>query len=150
MSKVRKIESVFKTTDGGEFSTGEEAAKHQAILDAKANWEDACRRYGEALLAAAKTADGEVVELSLMRDYWYVHPGFVGQMPRLLRVSFYRWNCTYDERDGLTITESTDGRCSHYKVSELYVDRQKARDALYKKQLETIDEFRKEALTLRK
>lgn len=142
---VTKTKAVFKTSDGLEFLKEKDATAHQKVLDAERDFKDACRTYGEALLSEAKTADGETVELSLMRDYWYVHPGFVNQMPRLVSVSFYRWNCNYEDRNGLTIWVTDDERrIYHYPVRELYADELKAKAALKAARYKAIEEFTRE------
>lgn len=137
---IKQIQQSFRTSDSEEFKTQDDAEKHEAVLTAKENFETAAREYGEAMLDEAVTADGERFELSSMCDYYHINTNYFG-MPNIRQVSFYLWNCHYDLRDGLTISQQLENKYHSFAVKELYRHEKNAKRALIKAQRERIQEF---------
>lgn len=135
-----RVSQSFRTSDGEEFDSCDDAERHEAVLAAKESFETAAREYGEIMANEAQTADNERIELFCMHDYFYINPNYFG-IPDVRRVSFYRWNCHYDLRDGLTISQETDGKYHHYPAKELYRHEKNAQRALIAAQRKRIQEF---------
>ena len=66
------MKQVWKTSDGREFDSEEEADRHERLVKAADYYMDALLRYGQALAETQRTADGHPLELS--RTHYRVHP----------------------------------------------------------------------------
>jgi hypothetical protein len=150
------VPSKFKASDGREFDTKKEAERHEAVITAVKEYEDAKHRLGRCLAEREKTADGQPFDFAHWGDYFYVTPGY-GGMPGLSRVSFYVWTCTFDV-DGLervTIRQHRQvgppyqDRVEEYRIRDLYADERAARRALLKAQGEWLTERAKEVAELK-
>ena len=62
----------YKSSDGQEFETEEQAAYHEELIEAKGQYETARSVYGQRLFESQKTADGHPFQFSILLDYWYV------------------------------------------------------------------------------
>lgn len=138
---VKQVPQIFKTSDSEEFDSQDDAERHEAVLTAKEIFETAAREYGEAMLGEAVTADGERFDLALSCQYYYIAGRYGGGMPRLQSTYFYRWNCCYDLRGGLTITQRQSDSWQACPVKELYRHKTNAERALIVAQRERIREF---------
>lgn len=128
---VSETEPKFKTSDGREFTNKKDAERHEALVEASRAYENARRFFGKALAETQRTADDKPFDFSMLTDYWFVWEGWGD--PRLAKVDFYIWNCSFDlEREQFEIhqvdphTKAMRG----YRVSELYRYRENAERAL--------------------
>ena len=133
----------YKTSDGLEFETEEQAAYHEELIEAKDRYEAARSVYGQRLFESQKTADGYHFQFSMLLDYWYVWN--YGGFPRLDKVSFYRGNCGLNDRDETVILQHQDDDrgCRHfteYSIGELYRYKKNAQVVLLAAQKEYLEE----------
>lgn len=134
MERVQEVPTRFRTSDGNEYPTKEEAEKHEALIEAEADFERAKRRFGYALAETQETADGLAFKWSNPRDYWRVHWPY-GAPPRLERVEYLGLGDTEVRRDGehVEIVKRTyrDGSYDYrtYRISELYGSESAAKEA---------------------
>ncbi len=84
--QVKKVEAMFKTSDGEEFSDEKSAESHQKLIDVERQYDMAFRAYKQLLAETQKTADGFPFEFGVCRDYWY--PTWWGERPRIIKISF--------------------------------------------------------------
>lgn len=118
---VQSVAAKWKTTDGEEFSDQAAAVRHQAWVEARAAYEEACDNCNLLLAETARTATGKPFSLSQWTYYrvtrWW------GGLPRLESVMFD--TCNWQVRgpkDQVVITQLDDktGRVYDYPISELY------------------------------
>lgn len=140
---------VFKSEDGQEFLTEEEARKHDKVLKAQSDYRDAQLTYHRALLRSLKTADGAFFDFGLFNDYYYVDDWGMGSLPYLNKVHFHGWNFQLDEADeaGITMRDGTNHRW--FRISDLYVSKHEAQKALLKRQEEVLADLASQVNRLR-
>lgn len=129
---IEPIPMRYATDDGQQFATKEEALRHEALVEAEGQCQEAQWRLGRLLAETQRTADGRLFEFTTLRDYWYVSAWW-GGLPVLRRVSFYIWNCRVDrdrDQDEVVIwqeeSEGKDRRTQEYRIGELYVSERAA------------------------
>lgn len=129
----RKTAPKFVALDGTEFASKEEAKRYEKLLEAKDAYEQARLKFAQALWETQKTADGENFVLERPWHYFYIND--LWGMPELETVSFYIRNCNLREDNEIEIIlwEPDQRRYRTFKISELYVDKQKAKEALVEK-----------------
>lgn len=149
---VTKIPQVYRTNDGGEFDTKAAADKHEAMIEAKREFENAQAKFAKAVVGTYKTADGEQFEFR-WSQYWYIRDSF--SFPALHPVRLEGWYdqefCVDNSGKFFVVERSTDRKHeSRYDVTELYKDERKARAALADAMQERIKQYRQQLAELRK
>jgi hypothetical protein len=131
----------FKTTDGREFTDEAEAKLHDELIVAREAFDAARRRLNNAVLKTQRTADGQLFDFGLFRDYHYVRPGY-GGMPSMQTVSFLGWNFEISEHtDAVEIIDTTiSERRPRYAIASLYLDKRAANIALHLEQVAWLKE----------
>ena len=143
---VKAISVKYKSSDGQEFETEEQAQSHEELIEAKKQYETARSVYGQHLFESQKTADGHPFDLCAYRDYWYV--GRFLSFPLLERVSFHRGNCGLNDRDETVIIQHQDDdrgcrQFTEYSIGDLYLYEKNAQVALLAAQKERLEELSK-------
>lgn len=124
----------YQTSDGKSFTDKQDAERHEKLVVATREWEQARTRFGTALAQTQRTADGRLFDWTRW-TYYYVappHSGWGGG-PYLREVSFYVWNCSFDlDKEEMEILYSKDceKRPVAYRISELYANKDAAERAL--------------------
>jgi hypothetical protein len=136
---VKEVSVKFKASDGKEFGAKEDAERHDAVVVAAREFGEAKHRLGRVLAEREKTADGKPFEFPMLRDLYYVTPGWSG-MPTLNRVSFYVWSCEFEIDEHLELVtirqrkqvgRMSDGeRVESYRIADLYATEKAANVAL--------------------
>ena len=128
---IKTIVQKYETSDGRKFTDEAEAARHQALITAKDEYESARHKWVRALTATYKTADGQNFSLTKHGDYWRIANYFHDNaLPTLERVSFWVWHCDINEADHAVIIERKGEHTRHYRISELYASERNAKIAL--------------------
>jgi hypothetical protein len=134
---VREIPQTFRTSDGREFTDKGEAERHEALVEAKREYDTARAVLGRRLAETQKTADGRPFEFGVFGDYYFVTEGWSG-MPELLTVSFFGNNFSIDEHRiaEVVILQRAQGRDrdSEYRIADLYRGKAAAERALLEAQ----------------
>ncbi len=148
---METVPQKYKTTDDKEFENEKEAVKHEELITAQSEFEDALKRYSHALFESQETADGHPFKFTSSHDYYtLVVTGF--QMPRLQCIRFYFYNCTLDDNDAAYVTQRTDhdGNCVYqtYRISELYHDKVNAEAILLEAQEKYVSDVSKDVKNL--
>ena len=128
---VTKAPEQFKTSDGQKFDTIEEAERHEVLITAREQYNQGRRAFNRALAMTQKTADGELFDFGIFRDYYYITPGWSG-CPALQAVNFLGWNYEVEDNDDVKISKERDSdrqRIS-YPIKDLYRHKRKAEIAL--------------------
>ena len=92
---------VFKADDGSDHATAEEAKRRNELLEAKREFDAACKKLQRRLSEAVKTADGEWFEFGY-KEYWHV-VRFLGQVPRLERLLVYHYSANIEVGDDAVV-----------------------------------------------
>lgn len=143
---IKQVPTRYETSDGREYDTQQEAERHEALITAKREYEHAQKVFGQRLAETQKTADGYPFEFTLLRDYYYITPGF-HEMPALVRVGFSRWKpVQLNEADELVLTS---GRL-HCRIGDLYRSPRAAEEALLTAQEAWLKERTEEVEALRR
>lgn len=155
---VNEVPSKFKASDGKEFGTKEDAERHDAVVVAAREFREARHRLGRILAEREKTADGKPFTFSMLRDLYYVTPGWSG-MPALNRVSFYVWSCEFEIDEHLELVTirqrrqvgrmSDNERIESYRIADLYATEKAANVALLAAQEEWLEKRAVEVRELR-
>jgi len=145
-----KEKTTFKTEDGREFESEKAAKKHEALVVAKRDFEEAKATLGRILAENFATADGYKFEIGL-RDYYWITPGYF-TVPRLLKVDFWGTNWNWEEApkesttlvllsyrdDAGEVMDKSYGR--RISIDELYAYKDEAEKALLVRQREWLEE----------
>ncbi len=136
----------YKSSDGQEFETEDEAQSHEKLIEAKERYEAARSAYGQILHESQKTADGCPFEFSIFADYWYIADSW--KFPQLDKVSFFRGNCDLNDEDETVIIQHHDDyrgnrHFTNYSIGELYRYKKNAQVALLAAQKECLQELSK-------
>ena len=129
---VNKIEEKYQTRDGEEFSSIEDAQRHEAVLVAQDVFEDAQRNFAQVLLENTKTADGELVTIGGGAKLYCVQQGVY--RPSMFEVDlWWRFLGVDDYSDDPVIVYHHPVSGAHgdrgprkYKISEMYAHRKNA------------------------
>lgn len=133
---IKPVPAKFKTSDGREFEDEVEAQRHDALINARAEYRTALHKLNRCIAETTRTADGYLFEFGLWTTYHYVTPGY-NSMPQLNEVPYLGWNWELNERDDTVeiVTErDTDNRRVTYQVNDLYRDKKKALAAMIEAQ----------------
>jgi hypothetical protein len=113
------MDPVYKTTDGQEHGSGQEAQEHgsgqeaqehQELLDAFEAHKDARRTYGQLLARTLKTADGQPLNLiSYLTTYWWISEIYP-ERPWLAKVSLHHREIEFDENGKSPVYRYFDDR----------------------------------------
>ena len=130
---IKTKPQVFETSDGQEFSTAEDAERHEALVTATKAFDEARTGLLRAMADKVRTADGELMDPRRWGDFFYL----VGWGPerQVQRVAFY-YNTSiaiYDGRVALIPgydPTNRDGRDRRYWLDELYKHEASAKRAL--------------------
>jgi hypothetical protein len=129
---VRSVPEKYVACDGSEFESKVEAERHDTLISAQRQFDNAKDRLRQAIIRTYKTADGLPFDFGLFHDYWYVADGF--HWPALSQVSFMGYQQEYriseHDESRLLLVEKQNGRDVHYDVSQLYANRKDALVAL--------------------
>jgi hypothetical protein len=140
MAKIKEVPSCFQTSDGGEFPDRNEAAQHQEFLDTVSAYEEARKRLSLVVAQSQRTADGEIFEFGVFRDYLRIVPGWSGR-PTLATVHFnyHAWaerDLDHKGRGGervqIVVYSENKRTLEHYPIDELYAGQKAANRALLK------------------
>lgn len=141
---VKKVPAQFEASDGREFATEEEAKRHEALIEAKRAYDHHRTQYARVLWESQTTADGERFEMTMLRDYWYIHNSFYA-LPTLARVSFYIHHCDLDDGDEATIVHTDDStNYGRIRIKDLYYHERNARKALLEISRQRLSELTKQ------
>jgi len=139
---ITKQPIMFKTTDGLVFVDELEARKHEALIEAKDEYETARKRYAGFLFESQKTADNQAFQFGIFHTYWYIAEIFY--FPSLISVQFHIRNCELDDNDHVVIlrheTDNARGFV-RYRISDLYMHKENAEIALLAAQQERLSEL---------
>ena len=138
--KAIKKSVKYRSTDGNEYDTKEEAERHDALWNARNEFDNARKKFGKLLAETQTTGDGEAFEFG-WRSYWYVTPTW-GGFPELRTIRFSEYQFDFDDSDVFQIFNIEDGNRKRYAISDLYVSKHKARAALIAAQEERVRFFR--------
>ena len=121
----------FEASDGKIFTDIGAAARHEAMIEARAAYADARHAYAERLAETSITADGVPFDLANGHEYFYVSPGvYPHGEPSLEYVTFYSWNCDLGDADEMFVYQHVGQRRTVYYVGQLYYFRRNAEAAL--------------------
>jgi hypothetical protein len=127
---VSEIPVQYRTTDGREFKTPGEAERHEKMLTAYKEYEDARQALGRCIAETQRTADGRLFEFTALRDYWAIWDRWEG-IPRLVRVEFWPWNLHFEgDRDNFQLKGKLGDHDHLFRVSDLYANKDAAERAL--------------------
>ena len=121
-----KRQVTYKTDDGKEYETPEEAEKHSQIVTLQKAYETARGKLGISLLQNQTTADGESFRIAPGPNY-YLLLKYSHCPPRIIEVHFYwtHWDWFLDDKDNLklrVIVPSLYARNKHGETTiEVYV-----------------------------
>lgn len=146
---VKKTKPVYETSDGREFDNESVAKRHDEFIKVKITYEEARKEWTRVLAESQTTADGHPFEFSMSRDYWFV-TRWSGRMPSLQKVSFFSWNCDVDDNEEGSLRQleyngGYDGgseKWVSYRISELYLRKANATEALIYAQEEHIADLK--------
>jgi hypothetical protein len=151
--RVKKERTTYRTDDGRTFVDKAKAEEHEALDALRRAYEEAKYAFGKAMAERFQTADGEPFKIGLWHDYYFITPGYFS-LPVLVKVDFWGrnwdWREGSDESDSLVLVDCKDDRgqtMDHhrdFRIDELYWHEQKAKAALKKRQLEWLEEKKKE------
>lgn len=139
-------EITFKSSDGREFDNAVEAQRHDELIVARQEYEQALARMNSLIVKTTRTADGYLCELGIFIDYWYVSPGWSG-MPNLHKVPYLGWNWHLSYHgDEVVIVHRESGRerSDEYAIKDLYRSKKEALAALVKAQEKWLTERQEE------
>lgn len=129
---IKTVPVKFKASDGMEFESAVEAERHDGLVLAREAYVEACRLLNRRLAETQRTADGQMFDFGLSRDYWYLAPGWQ-TMPRMYAISFSGWSCSVEVRSdgGVAIISEDETRSrTAYRIVDLYRNKRKAEEAL--------------------
>lgn len=118
---------VYKASDGSEFEDKDKAVKHDALVLAKRDYEQALQTLIRLVAQTQKTADGFPFEPRLLRDYYYISVHGGGVQPRIGKVDFWGHNWSLSDPRGedaevqiYRYGENNHGVSQVHRFSELY------------------------------
>jgi len=121
--------TTFRTTDGTEFESKEEAIAHEQVNEAYEAYKDAVKKLSIAIAEKLVTADGKPFKFGYQYNYYYIAGPF-STMPAVRELKIDPWKFEIDGRDfGVVQGYSFDGeKCVDVKcnVQDLYTSRRKA------------------------
>ena len=150
MKKIEK-KTLYETSDGREFESELQAAKHEKLILARREYESARREFATHLASSFKTADGHDFEFGLWTNYYHIFKP-AKSIPGLVRVEF--WGREWDivdcrgETDTLVLLSYVDGfgnanrQGVEYPINELYRYYENAEKALKKVQMKWLETMR--------
>lgn len=110
---------------GKQFDTRIEAERFEEFIEAFDNLRHARLRFAAAVAGMERTADGELFEVSVLRDFYFVSVDQRG-WPSIGKISFCFWNIDVEREDCLVIVDESKGDCRKYPIKELYARYQNA------------------------
>jgi hypothetical protein len=124
----------YETSDGREFEDKDEADRHEELITARREYDEARQKFNQALVKTQKTADDEPFDFGLFRTYFVITDSWA-QIPSLKRVNFLGWNFEVAEHeDQVEIIQNegdfTNERRYGYPINRLYVSEKRAKIAL--------------------
>lgn len=132
---VSQKPATWKTSDGAEFDNEADATRHEAVVEAIRNYEDAAKQLGIVLAERTKTADGYPFDFSHWQ-YWAVFP-YHGCGPIMRRVNVSRWdhisigdNYDNDVQIAEQIGDRPREQYMYHYIKDLYVTEKAAKKAL--------------------
>ncbi len=137
---IKQLPMHWETSDGRIFHIQIDAERHEHVLKTEEAFITAGYAYGRAMMEKVTTADGMRIESTLAHTYYYICKA-LNKMPYIKQVTFYRWNCSYDLRCGLTCSQFEDHQGVGYEVGSLYYHEKKAQVALMEAKREQIQAF---------
>lgn len=126
----------FKASDGREFDNEVEAQRHDDLIVARREYEEALSKMNGLIVKTTRTADGYLCELGIFIDYWYVSHGWHG-LPDLRKVPYLGWNWHLSyHNDEIVIVHRESGRerTDEYTIKDLYRNKKNALAALVEAQ----------------
>ena len=79
------MKPVYRTTDGSEFSTQEDAIAHENVSEAYQSYQDAVANLQKAIAEKLVTADGHPFKIGGHTNYYYI-AGVFSSSPRVVDV----------------------------------------------------------------
>ena len=151
---VKKVPGTYAASDGQEFDDEEEAKRHDELITARQEYDDARKKFNRVLAQTQKTADGETFDFGLFTSYYYITDYYYTQ-PSLKHVNFLGWNFEIDEHDDsveISQAEGETGREHRFscKISRLYVSKKRAEIALINALESWLDEQRRTVNEIKK
>lgn len=133
---------------GKEFDTKAEAERYDKLQKARQEYEDAGYKLQSLLAETQRTADGQVFEFGIFRDYYAV-TRFCG-FPTLQRLTFMcrNWEVQEDEF-GVNIRDGGRQDNRFYPIGDLYADERNAQKALAHAQFKELAELTEQTNKLR-
>ena len=136
---------VYKSNDGAEWPTEEQAEKRDQLMNAEKQLCEATREVMRCLGETALTADGKQFNMRECNDYWRVAENWFS-FPEVEKFWFYPHNVYVDYCDkqvDLTVRWYDNERREYqnYKIKELYTTEKAAKQACKKLGEERIQEM---------
>lgn len=141
MGEVREVAVRYKTTDGREHETKEDAERAQALIDAEHAYEQAKRAFETALGQSVRTADGKPFRFGYLTS-WYIVQWAYNAPPRVVEVTASWYDRDVVLEDGRVRVRvwdrQNDGtyRRRDYLIGEIYAERRNAEKEASKERAE--------------
>lgn len=147
---VKEQPKTFTASDGSEWSTKKEAERHDAVVVANRELEDAKRKFCRAVLATQKTADGEQFDSMRNDNYWSVPWYGCMELVRLDTLWYWTQRFEIDSDSQVTIVVPVrdapgqgygrEEKIIRYRVCDLYANEQAARKELIRRMKQSLEE----------
>lgn len=153
---VSKSPEKYRTSDGREFRSQEEAERHEKLHEAADKYKNATWFFCAALAETQRTADDQPFELK-WGDYYVIAHSWAG-LPQLRKVQFSRayWQefALDDDSQVRLILHETErqrdgGKPESFKPSELFASEKEAKKALLEAQEERLQQLTEDVGKLR-
>lgn len=141
-----KQEVKFTSSDGREFDNEVEAQRHDELIVAREEYNNALAKMNSLIVKTTRTADGYLCELGIFKDYWYISPGWHG-LPDIRKVPYLGWNWHLSHHNDQVVIvhrESGRDRTDEYAIADLYADKKNALAALVEAQKQWLTERQEE------
>lgn len=150
------VKQIYKADDNSDHPSEEAAERWNLLLSAQQDFNQAAKLISYRLAETATTADGELFQWGVVRNYWYLDPGYWQRLPRLHRVDFYHYSCRVevDQSEQQVVIYSHAGydaceKFQKFKVCELYAHEKNAKAAHLKACQERLKELTEEVAKMR-
>lgn len=138
---TRKVNPIYKATDGTEWNSADEARRRDKVIDAIEVFHKAGDQVKECMLATAVTGDGQYFD-PRRTEYFYLYGILSPDGPYVERLYIHPWNMHVDvSRDALLLREYKhpgdrggirEGYYQDYDIEDLYTTRESAEEAVKK------------------
>lgn len=146
---MAKQKTIWKSADGQEFNSEAAAERHDQLVKAREEYEQARNRLFQLLVGQLKTRDGQTVGFGLRGCYYVVLFEYNNPVVAEVRLSWNRWDWELADDKLRVILDwswpgSRESQRIHIPVADLWADRDKARLACLEAQRAILDRHREE------